>query len=253
MGSYKFGSVHQTQLGSLDGGHLTVIKPPGGYKSSQGHAPILKLPAEILLEIFKYVVFEVPIQRKSKYTAAMRLAVVCRRFNSLVLPLFYHQITVSVRGKSSLSLRKLHAVLRDKPSIRDYCKKLDLCLAYNDELSKDSISMLNDLVSYLTKVRILMISCGPKQSPHHTVRLFQIAAQHMRHVDRLRFNHHCNTFFAQDILKHVDFPSLRNLEIEAIWVSGRDTRSRHITALEPNVRFNIPLPLLFSFDHFKEE
>lgn len=236
MGSYKFGSVYQTQLGSLDGKHLAIIKPARGHKLSQEKTFILGLPTEALVEIFKYVVFENREWYTHMYTAAKRLTLVCHRFNDTVLPLFYQEIVIGVRGQTNLSLKKVHSVLRDKPWLRDYCKILSVNLAFRSRLTKDSVSMLNDLVSYLTKVRIFKISCGPKQSPRDTVEMIQIATQHMRQIETLTFLHYCNDFFSQDILKHISFPSLQSL---AICTWGGKTRSRHVK-MEPKVKFNNP-------------
>ncbi|CRG89434.1 hypothetical protein PISL3812_06470 [Talaromyces islandicus] len=229
MNPYKFGAVHQTHLGSLNEKHLAVVKLARG---GQEKAFILRLPTEVLFEIFKYI-RKVGSVSGGKYTVMKRLALVCRRFNDIVLLLFYHDVIVSVRGQSNVSLKKLHAVLRDKPWIREYCRILDLSLAYEGPVTKDTISMVDTLFSYLTNLRTLKIACGPKQFPHDTVEMIQIATQHMYQIETLIFNHHCYTSFSQEILKHVSFPSLRPLEIEGLW--RRKARFRHTSIPEPKM------------------
>ncbi|KAL2862393.1 uncharacterized protein BJX67DRAFT_385644 [Aspergillus lucknowensis] len=185
---------------------------------------ILELPPEILTYIASFLIPSRSDQdSRSYYNSShllMALALVCRYFSSIALPLLYSQINVEATYRN-VKLAKLCFTLQRNPSpVAQYCREfnLALCGAENRAEWDRSFSRLNKLVSHLQNVRSLSINGNLSEAMWS---LLQNALRHISDLESLDIYAGMRGIHFRDLVECIEsIPSLQSLAISSIDLSG---------------------------------
>lgn len=222
IASRKLRSSHQTYLGPDTQNKLTILDDH--RKIVPEKAFIFKLPEEILSSILELAVTNVQASWRDRKPYSYRdtkcLSLVCRRFNRITHPLFYHTIEVEI-GSSKSSTRKLHSTLQRNPWQRQYCKELFISIDYLDEfLPAPDFNIAADFVSWLTRVRYLSIPGGYHAKYQSedcrepiTWTLTRRAIKSMPEIVRLSLGQRYGPPYLREIMEAIDSQSLQRLDL----------------------------------------
>jgi hypothetical protein len=164
--SARFASLRQIYLGSSAQNRLTIVDL---HKSIPTEEPfIFRLPDELLATVLELATLNIksPGWRSCdcvvlcEYAAIKLLALICRRFNRIVLPLLYRTIrfnTVCQVAPPGKAVKALHSTLQNNTSLWQYCQALSICIGDSGgKVEAEHFSMVNNFASCLTRVRCLV-------------------------------------------------------------------------------------------------
>ncbi|EAW10949.1 uncharacterized protein ACLA_065830 [Aspergillus clavatus NRRL 1] len=184
-------------------------------------ACILHLPDEILQQILNRAARdrESPVRRGSiehDPEILMTLAVTCRRFSRIALPLLYRSISFTLDPPAK-HLQKLQAVLASSHLLRYHCRTLRIRVTDIWPLPDEYFPLMNDLICSLPHVQSLVFNGGYGTNPEEMWTMVRLASENMPHARSLSLSRVCDGLHVRDILEHVDFPSLQTLDLHGIY------------------------------------
>lgn len=97
----------------------------------------------------------------------MTVSVVCRRFNRLLTPLLYCNISIKAwKGRSSTDdTEYLHRTLTENPSLREHTQKLDICLTTHSDDDLTRLSVLRNMATFFANAKSLRLTLSLDGSP----------------------------------------------------------------------------------------
>ncbi|KAJ3529871.1 hypothetical protein NM208_g9564 [Fusarium decemcellulare] len=138
---------------------------PGG---AVDEAFIMRLPDEMLSKILDLAggtIFKADTFWGKDYFSktTIALATVCRRFNRIATPRLYYHLVVRW-GKTDHATRSLHLTLRQRPELRQCCKRLTVIESNGNKPASSCKTprLAMDLVSWLTGTNQLKIMANEK-------------------------------------------------------------------------------------------
>ena len=214
----------------------TVIRTPR-FGENNHNPKILTLPSEILIKILDLVALSAsshgdscPCETICDLKAVRRLARVCRRFNRTAFPLLSYKLRIDIPSKNGTE--RLYRKLQQYPSAQQHCRALTLAIDERSSIEKKDYLHAIGMSSRLKNVRCLHIYGGfeGKQSKLTWAAISRLA-EHMPKITHVSIGRHAWGLYLQPILDHVQFPSLRRLQVHGI----SETKTR-VVQLKPEVR-----------------
>lgn len=178
-----------------------------------GKALILRLPPEILMLVVGSVT------RKSFFNVAL----VCRAFNSAVLPLLYRKLAFCVCSGGRI-FRQLEFTNQANPSLLRHCRYLRLyttphCLSCDHKFPR-----IASLIGAMPKVEYLSFLYNGRAQPGALCRLILEAFHRMRGLKLFRLQCSLPVMDLQKIMSDLDgMPFLRVLSLWGVNPRYRDT------------------------------
>ncbi|KAJ5672376.1 hypothetical protein N7507_001503 [Penicillium longicatenatum] len=205
----------------------------------------IMLPDELLASILDWATLSDSTAqirpRKRDYGTIRSLALVSHRFHRVVSPFLYEEIrfihphlcercTVPPMEK----VRKLHRLLLRNPSLRSLC--LSLYIDIDDdsgEVNEEDFQVVNDLISWFTRLRSLVLTGGfyskaPDEVREHTLSLIQ-STQNLGQLRNLQIEgdmwDETGGISLAETVKYINCSSLETLEVSAAGLSNTSSLS----------------------------
>ena len=223
---------------SADENTLSLLKPYGPAlaprvdpESIIQDSAILRIPDELLVTILESVAFITDF--RVDYSTVKGLALVCRRFHSLIRPLLYNNIAFSAR--KPVRNRKVFERLEKDPLIWEHFRVLSLYVGDTVARKKEIDYWYTNRILYrLTKLRSLNIH-GGFEAPQNqfTWTFISQAASPIRGLAHLRLSRESWGLCLKNVFEHLGVISLKKLELDGV-SEPRDGAS----LLEDEVRFS---------------
>jgi hypothetical protein len=227
--------LHQTYLGSSAQNRLIIIDNKNTTRDGDKCIPrdeafIFRLPDELLVKVLGLATSQVDTRRpwwycecemRCDYAATKTLALVCHRFNRIVLPLLYRTIRFGHSHRivpPAKAVKSLHRTLQKNPSLSQHCRALSISI--NDlapHFEGEDFSIALDFVSWMKKVRCLKVHGGfDKPYNEHTWALIRKIVQDMREIEHLCISREGWGLYLGPIMEQVDIPRLKKLHVHGI-------------------------------------
>ncbi|KAH6879532.1 hypothetical protein B0T10DRAFT_496553 [Thelonectria olida] len=195
------------------------------------HATILSLPDELLFPILKLSVSSSkhgywPMETYDT-VSLLSLAIACKRFHSMMIPLLYHTLFLdsSVWNlKSSLSSWRIRAIyqnIQKDPSLGYHCAKLRINISdfpHSPRISSADFAFGEGMVERLVNVKDLSLSGGFSLNRRYgSWKVLQHALLHMPTLERLSLvPYHVHGLQVQRLMSYVRAPSLKKLLVRKL-------------------------------------
>jgi hypothetical protein len=186
---------------------------------------ILQLPDESLDNILELAVATTEKYSLTKrYTTALVLSVVCKRFGRLARPLLYHTISFDADPSAekwslvppTLAATQLHSVMKNNPTCRFLCKELNINLANLNKDRLEDYDLAKELLPWLTNVRTFSITSGFDDRIYIWPILYTVF-RHMTLITRLHIECWGGLLFIASICL-IDLPKLKSLSLVGIYI-----------------------------------
>ncbi|PYH79048.1 hypothetical protein BO82DRAFT_261689, partial [Aspergillus uvarum CBS 121591] len=149
------------------------------------------------------------------YRVLRKYVLVCHRLTQVVLPLLYCDVLVSVASRTALE--SLFAALQRRPTCQESVKHLYVHIPDCELIHRRNFYIMNDIITHITTLRALTFSGGWERYPDQTWGLVHRASRSMPALERLNLRRiYLKGLTVRDILKSVQMPSLRQLELYGV-------------------------------------
>jgi hypothetical protein len=190
-----------------------------------GEAFILRLPDELISEIFDFAVTE-PLGEWSRkygyYGRALALTKVCKRFSCVIQPIQYR----TIRFDNPCSLvppcipaKRFHRTIQAEPSLGRFCKELKI---FASELrgveSANDYEIANEILCRFPNVTELNLQGGWNRNNRDALwSMVQRAVEHMPKLEKVTLRReNVRGLLLDPVIEHLTIPSLRTLEIDGM-------------------------------------
>ena len=207
---------------------------------SKEPALILRLPEEIISLILTLATLASPKEHERYHKqflskTTINLMLTCHRFNRIALPLLYHNISLKFGlpdgNPSPHPVKTLHRIVQQNPDLGRHCRYVMIRIEQRPDLV--DIAIVNELFTYLTKVRVLEFRGGYERAERDKIEylwtLIQTAAQRMDGLEELRCSWLDGILSAFKFVQKVDIRSLKKLFVHiCVWPESEDSRNSTI-------------------------
>lgn len=204
----------------------------GERKSDMANDPaIFKLPDELLASILKYAGYNIygDLRLGSPYVYTKPLTLVCRRFQRIVLPMLWEELLFrNTAVPPTPRVKHLHYILQKNPALRPFCRSLTMDIDDSHFATVEDFAIVNDLVSWLTRLRKLEIFGGFEpgyrgRARLNTLALLRRVGENLKELEHLKIAFPTGILFLREVMASVNSSSLKRLEIYGTSAVQEDT------------------------------
>jgi hypothetical protein len=210
---------------------------------------IFRLPDELLNEVVRLAL---PLSEHSSaktYTPALILAVICKRFNQLAIPLLYHDIHFdnSSRGRATVPpqfmANKLHRTMKNNPALRLLCRSLRISV-HESDLTAEDFHVAVELLFWLKNVKSFGVHGGFTYDMETWPMLYH-AFKSMPLITKLAISR-CHFTLSQSPILAIKLPNLQSLKLHGVGQPTGLPSSSYVLSQVQQVSYSFTVsPLVF--------